>query len=79
MKVCGYDCLFQLGEQSNNKNPNGSPIVSPLIDSHLQISSLISFSSYWDNSIWVDENGQAFAVGSNCYGKTRCTINIVLF
>lgn len=74
MKVCGYNSLFQLGEQSNNKNPNGSPIISPFCTSHLQISEVLSFSSYWDNSIWVLENGQAYGVGSNCFGQISVLI-----
>lgn len=74
MKVCGCNTLFQLGEQSNKKNANGSPIVSPPCFSHLNIREIISFSSYWDNSIWVQENGQAYAVGSNCFGQISVLI-----
>lgn len=69
MKVCGSNSLFQLGEESNNKNPNDSPIISPPCDSHIDVSSLLSFSTYWDNSIWVQQNGCAYSVGSNCYGQ----------
>ncbi|KAK8895394.1 hypothetical protein M9Y10_023857 [Tritrichomonas musculus] len=74
MLVCGYNSLFQLGEQANNKNANGSPINSPPCKSHLNISSLLSFSSYWDNSIWITEDGDAYAVGSNCFGQISVSI-----
>ena len=69
MKVCGYDKYSQLIEKSNKKSPGGYPIICPPCDSHLNISSLSSFSACDDRTIWITNEGQGYAVGYNEDGR----------
>lgn len=65
MLVSGLNNYNQLGEESNNKNFSSTPVISPPVQSHLDISSLLSYSTYSSHTVRVMEDGHAYAVGDN--------------
>lgn len=72
LQLCGDNEYTQLGISSNDKNIKGHPIVSPPTNSHLDISSLFSYSVYSDHSVWITHHGKAHAIGLN-HGCRICS------
>lgn len=66
MIIYGYNVCSRLGSNSNN---NSSQANKPPCKSHLKASSLLSFSTYNLHSVWVNNEGQAYAIGENNYGQ----------
>lgn len=75
MKVCGLNDCFQLGEKSNYKHSSGKHAISQLRKSHINAASLLSYSIFYDHSVWITENGQAFAIGDNNYNQISKTLS----
>lgn len=69
MKIGGTNRYSQLCAKPNNKNIDGTPIISPPIDSKLDLIQLLSFSLYNEHAIWVTRDGKAFAIGDNRYNQ----------
>lgn len=65
--VSGSNTYFQLGEKSNNVNSNGTPIISPPIKSHIDESSIISFSTYFDHTVFITRDYSAHGIGDNSH------------
>ena len=75
MKVCGYNYYSELTEESNNQDSDGTPFICPPCDSHLNISSLSSFSALENHTVWITNEGQLYAVGNNEDGRILGTHN----
>lgn len=73
MFVCGYNKYYQLGEESNNKNTQGNPIICPPKKSHFIMSSLLSISSCNLHTVIITQRFEAFAFGYN-----DCSISLKL-
>lgn len=69
MKVCGCNKFYQLDEESTGKDSSGFPVIGQLSDSHLDVTSLISFSTYMNHTVFVKKNGKGFCIGSNINGR----------
>ena len=78
MKVAGNNKKFSLGEKSNTST-RGTPCISPPRDSHIIISSLLSYSACSQHSVWVTKNGQCYAIGSNENGVISNTLKREVF
>lgn len=65
LKLSGNNKYSQLGEKSNNKGVNGSLSIYPPINSHLDISSIAAYSTYWYHTVVITSNGEAYAAGDN--------------
>ena len=72
MKVCGYNGSYGLGGSLNNNNNKKGDIKFPG-QSCLEISSLLSFSTYY-HSVWINQTFDAFAVGDNGRGQISSTL-----
>lgn len=72
MKVCGNNDDYRLGGSLNNITDQNKDIKSPC-KSRLEVSTLLSFSSFVQ-SVWINQNGEAFAVGPNGQGKISSTL-----
>lgn len=78
LKVCGKNEYSQLGEGSNNEVKDlfgQDSIISPPLESHLDISSILSFSVYLYYSILITRDGKMQAIGSNSNGEISKSIN----
>ncbi|KAK8895401.1 hypothetical protein M9Y10_023864 [Tritrichomonas musculus] len=64
LKLCGNNNRNQLGEESNNKSPLGFPVINPAVNSHLEASTLISFSNYGNKTVVITTDGILLAAGS---------------
>lgn len=73
MKVAGNNKKFSLGEKSNTST-RGTPCISPPLDSHLNISSLLSYSACSQHSVWVTKDGKCYGIGSNENGEISNTL-----
>lgn len=67
MKVSGYNESYRLGGSLNNNISNTQDIKFPG-QSCLDISLLLSFSTY-QHPVWINQKGEAFAVGDSRNGK----------
>ena len=74
MKVAGFNKYSQLGEKSNNTNPYGIPTIDPPLDSNLKLSSIKSFSTYSNHTIFIKNDGTAYALGDNSDGRISNSI-----
>lgn len=75
MKVAGYNKFSQLNELSNNSSIyTVSDAISPPVNSHLNVSSLLAFSTFYEHSVWINKEGKAFAVGNNSDGRISSTL-----
>lgn len=63
MKLCGNNRSYQLGLNLNE------PQVYPPQDSKINISSLLSFSVYYEHVVFIKKDGRAFAFGNNITSK----------
>lgn len=73
MKVCGNNDDYRLSGSLNNITDQNKDIKSPC-KSRLEVSTLLSFSSFVQ-SVWINQNGEAFAVGPNNHGKISSTLS----
>lgn len=65
MQICGDNEYDQLGVSSTGKNIKGHPIVTPPANSHIDVTSIFSYSIYSDHSVWITHHGKAHAIGLN--------------
>ena len=65
MYLCGLNENFQLGEKSNTNNLGGSSCISPLCNSNLDVSSLLSYSINSEHSVNITKEKSGFAIGNN--------------
>lgn len=63
--IGGYDKYNQFGENSNNKNKDGYPIISPPLITSFDHSSLLSYSVYGWHSVLVKNVGTMQGTGYN--------------
>lgn len=64
----------QFREDSNSKDFDGEPIICPPVDSHIDISSILSYSKYERHLVWITKNKQAYAIEFNIYNKISSTM-----
>lgn len=64
MYVCGANNCNQLDKNSNEENLIG-PIINPHIKFHIDPSSMLSFSTYYEHTVWITHDGKAYAIGDN--------------
>lgn len=69
LKLAGYNYFSQLGEKSNKKSIDNYPAISPPINSRFNISSISSYSLYYDHAIIITKEGEVFAIGYNGGGQ----------
>lgn len=69
IKVSGENKNRQLGVDSNNKSINGSQIVCPPDNFKLDVSSLLSLSTYFTHTVWVTRDGKGHVIGDNTLFK----------
>lgn len=74
IKVSGENKNHQLGVESNNKSINGSQIVCPPDNLKLDVSSLLSISTYCNHTVWVTRDGKVHAIGDNTLFKISKTL-----
>lgn len=74
MKVAGLNRHCQLIESSNNKSAFGFPIIYPPIESHIDPSNLLSFSTYSQHTVWITKDRKAYAIGDNVDGQISNSI-----
>lgn len=67
IKLCGSNEFSQLGESSTNTNPKSYPIISPPINSHIEVSTLLSLSTYSNHTVWITNDGHAYAIGQTSF------------
>ena len=68
--ICGCDDNFQLGEEPNNKTPDGYKTISPPIKSQFKaVSTILSYSIYEDHSVIITSDGLIQAIGDNRDGR----------
>ena len=72
--VGGRNEYNQLGENPNNTDFDGEPIISPAVKSHLDISTLLSYSVYSSHFVFITKNKKAYAYGFNSGNKISSTI-----
>lgn len=72
--VCGRNEYKQLGENANSIDVDGSPIIFPPCKSHLDISTLLSYSIYSSHLVWITKDQKAFAIGFNSVNKICSTL-----
>lgn len=72
--VGGRNEYNQLGENPNNTDFDGEPIISPAVTSHLDISTLLSYSVYSSHFVFITKNKKAYAYGFNSGNKISSTI-----
>lgn len=65
IKVAGLNEFNQLCTESNNNGIYKTLVVSPPIDLNIKISSLLSFSVYYEHAVWVTTDGKGHAIGLN--------------
>lgn len=65
MFLGGFNQYKQLGEDSNGKDIGGDPCICKHLKSHLNTSSLLSFSAYGLHSLYITTEGRGFAIGTN--------------
>ena len=69
MLVCGDNTNNQLDTKSNEESLGGRPIINPHIKFHIDPSSMLSFSTYCDHTVWITHDGKAYAIGYNSDGR----------
>lgn len=74
MKVTGLNRHFQLGENKNKISPYGHKMIYPPLKSHINISDLLSFSTYSQHTVWVTKDKKAYAIGDNLNGQISDSI-----
>lgn len=62
---CGYNEFFQLNEKSNNQSTYKTPVVSPYLQSQLDISTILSYSIFGNHSIKITQDNRIYAIGDN--------------
>lgn len=67
LQFCGL-YKFQFDQKSNHKNSFGNPINSPPMNSTFNASSILSFSSYYLQTILITNDGSMMAIGNNTKG-----------
>ena len=72
--VGGDDEYNQLGEKPNNKNEDGTPVISPPLNLSLDSSSLLSYSVYCDHSVLVTRGGSLLGIGDNSDGRISSSL-----
>ena len=72
MKVVGRNDKYGLGGSLNSQTSGPENIKTPC-QSRLNVPSLLSFSIGW-HSVWIMQNGEAFAVGPNNCGQIMSTM-----
>ena len=72
--VCGCDKHNQLGVKPNNIIENFDPFISPPVKFSLDLSSLLSYSSFGNHSVLVTSDGSLKGIGSNLNGKISATL-----
>ena len=65
MFVSGENSNKQLIETESNDGFFGDQCISPPKKVDFDISKIKSFSSYSDHSVWINNDGDAFAIGNN--------------
>lgn len=65
LELCGYNEFFQLGEESNNQSTYKTPTISPSLQSHLDISTILSYSALGNHSIFITSENKLYAIGDN--------------
>lgn len=63
--LCGYNESGPLGEESNNESTCGSPVICPIIKSHLDANSILSYSIYNNHAVYITKNNTVQGIGDN--------------
>lgn len=71
MFSCGYNYSGQLFKESNNSTPEGYPYVSPPLKYHSDMSSYSCFSTNWDQTVCITNDGESYITGFN-HGGLLC-------
>lgn len=79
MYVCGYNDFNHLCEDSNGRGPKESHVINPLKNSHLNVSTILSFSTYQCHSVYASTKGEAYAIGNNTEGRFSGVIDKKIF
>lgn len=69
MKVAGANEYKQLCADSNNKSASYYPVISPPVESRLDISKTMSYSVYRDHAVWITRDMKGYAIGDNSNGR----------
>lgn len=69
IKVCGGNYYFQLGENPNNKDSHGYPIIDPSVDLQINTSKISSYSIDRYHSILIKRDGKLLGTGYNKEGQ----------
>lgn len=72
--VSGSNTYSQLGEKSNNRNSNGTPIINPPVKLKVSASSISSFSTYFDHTVFITKDSSINAIGDNRQGEISPSI-----
>lgn len=67
--LCGLNFCDQLGEKSNNESIDGEMIICPPKESHLDTSTILSYSIYEYSAVAITKNGEFLANGENSDGR----------
>ena len=65
LELCGFNENTPLGEESNNESIEGSPVISPILKSHLDVKTLLSYSIYNNHAAYIDNNNIIRGIGDN--------------
>ena len=52
--VCGANSSYHFGIESNNKDAYSSPIISPPVNLNIDVSSISSFSTYFEHTVIIN-------------------------
>lgn len=63
--VSGDNSNLLLGKDSNNISAHGSPVISPPLDLPIDTSSLLSYSIYYNHSLFITNDGSLHGIGDN--------------
>lgn len=74
MIVAGLNRYNQLDEKSNSKNAYDYPTIIPPLKSHIDVSTIISFATYSQHSVWITNDGKAYAIGDNTDGRISSSL-----
>lgn len=72
--TCGYNTYHQLGAKSNNRSRDGTPIINPPAHLHLDASSILSYSTYFDHTVFITRSNEVLAIGDNRCGEISPTL-----
>lgn len=69
LEVCGQNNKYSIGENSNFTNQCGDPTICPPLNLNFNISSIVSYSTHIDKTVFVTEEGVAYGIGDNQNGS----------